>query len=242
MQLLLGDPKSPRVDKQTAAMLDKANTGKWMSDIQSGSSEFETGYILSEPTAAHVAVMDKKDTYVSVVTSLNTWFGSKVMTDDGILMNNAMGNFAIPTEESPAESRTSNQMARGRRPLSYNVVALTMDTADICGKRIVTGGATPGSVGEVLSVPLLLNLDLKSSIDEARIDFRNDTVYVEGARGPDGLSKILSDFRSHEGADMIRLPYTTVNAVEKHLDLVTRIDDVSRGDHTEDLSASDDYV
>merc|ERR1719232_2188960 len=34
-------------------------------------------------------MMDKKDNYVSLVTSLNTWFGSKVMTSSGILLNNA---------------------------------------------------------------------------------------------------------------------------------------------------------
>jgi hypothetical protein len=36
-------------------------------------------YNLSDPVAANVGVMDKKDNYVSVVTSLNTWFGSKVI-------------------------------------------------------------------------------------------------------------------------------------------------------------------
>ena len=36
-------------------------------------------YALSDPVAANVGVMDKKDNYVSVVTSLNTWFGSKVI-------------------------------------------------------------------------------------------------------------------------------------------------------------------
>jgi gamma-glutamyltranspeptidase len=39
---------------------------------------FESSYALSDPVAAHVAIMDKNDNYVSVVTSLNTWFGSKV--------------------------------------------------------------------------------------------------------------------------------------------------------------------
>ena len=33
------------------------------------------------PVSAHVAAMDRRDIYVSVVTSLNTWFGSKVRRD-----------------------------------------------------------------------------------------------------------------------------------------------------------------
>ena len=65
------------------------------------------------------------------------------MTSDGILLNNAMANFAIPNDSG--ELDTLNQLAQGRRPLTSNVVALTMDTKDICGTRIVTGGSTASS-------------------------------------------------------------------------------------------------
>ena len=80
------------------------------------------------------------------------------MTQDGILLNNAMANFAIP-DDSGGDLATANQLVEGRRPLTSNVVALTMDTKNICGMRIVTGGATASSVGQVLAFPLLLNLD-----------------------------------------------------------------------------------
>ena len=58
--------------------MDKSNAGKWISQIQSDGLGASPNYALSDPVAANVAVMDKKDHYVSVVTSLNTWFGSKV--------------------------------------------------------------------------------------------------------------------------------------------------------------------
>ena len=70
------------------------------------------------------------------------------MSKNGILLNNAMSNFAIPNETEDLET-TSNQIAQGRRPLTSNLVVLTMDTQDICGQRIITGGATPSSVGQV---------------------------------------------------------------------------------------------
>ena len=66
----------------------------------------------------------------------------------GILLNNAMANFAIPNENEDS-SNTSNRMGEGRRPLTSNLVSLIMDTKDICGHRIVTGGASPSSVGQV---------------------------------------------------------------------------------------------
>jgi gamma-glutamyltranspeptidase len=58
------------------------------------------------------------------------------MTKDGILLNNAMANFAIPNESGSLT--TANQLVEGRRPLTSNVVALTMDTKTICGSRIGT--------------------------------------------------------------------------------------------------------
>merc|ERR1719411_1533997 len=106
--------------------MNKDNAAKFVSERQSAGSEQDPNYLLGDPVAANVAVMDKKDNYVSVVTSLNTWFGSKVMTKDGILLNNAMANFAIPNESGALT--TANQLAEGRRPLTSNVVALTMDT------------------------------------------------------------------------------------------------------------------
>ena len=135
LQLKLGD--NANADQQVKAlqenMMDKSNAPQWTSDIQK-ENVFDPSYALSDPVASNVAVMDKKDNYVSVVTSLNTWFGSKVMTSSGILLNNAMANFAIPSESGELE--TFNQLAEGRRPLTSNVVALSMDTRDICGTRI----------------------------------------------------------------------------------------------------------
>ena len=144
LQLRLGDSPDQEVENLVKVMLDKNNAAKWTSDIQ-GESVFEANYALSDPVAANVAIMDKKDNYVSVVTSLNSWFGSKIMTKSGILLNNAMANFAIPNESVT----TANVMATGKRPLTKNVVALTMDTKNICGTRIAAGGSTASSVAQV---------------------------------------------------------------------------------------------
>ena len=52
-------------------------------------------YALSDPVAANVGVMDKKDNYVSVVTSLNTWFGSKVIWNLFVASRNETTNSPI---------------------------------------------------------------------------------------------------------------------------------------------------
>ena len=93
--------------------------------------------------------MDRKDNYVSVVTSLNTWFGSKIMSSDGIILNNALSNFARPWEVEAGSETSSNYMIVGARPLTRSVVALAMDKERICGNRLVTGAAAADGLAEV---------------------------------------------------------------------------------------------
>ena len=186
-----------------------------------------------EPKTLMSNLINRKDNYVSVVTSLNTWFGSKVMADNGILFNNAMANFAIPNESGELE--TFNQLATGRRPLTANVVALSMDTKDMCGTRIVTGGATASSVGQVLAYPLLLQSDLRSSVDAARIDVQHSTIFLENldVRGS-FKAKVVSDFLHRDEVKILSIPFTPVNAVEKTVDQPMSIDDFRSGTGSED--------
>ena len=79
LQLQLGDLPDMNVNKLVEYMLDKRNMPSIVSDIQRQGLGSDPNYALSDPVAANVAVMDKKDNYVSVTTSLNTWFGSKVI-------------------------------------------------------------------------------------------------------------------------------------------------------------------
>ena len=152
------------------------------------------------------------------------------MTKDGILLNNAMANFAVPSESGSLH--TANQLAEGRRPLTSNVVALTMDTKTICGSRIVTGGASASSVGQVLAFPLLMDLDLRSSVDSARVDVQNSAVSVENTDTVDSFSpKVLMEFQKLNDFHQLSLPYTSVNVVEKTIDQPIKIDDFRSGEN-----------
>lgn len=67
-------------------------------------------------------------------------------------------------------------------------------------------------------------------------------MFVENAYSRGSLSpQILSDFRRTENAHIQALPYATVNAVEKHFDVVLGVNDFRSGQHPED-GDSDDYV
>ena len=42
-----------------------------------------------------------------------------------------------------------DQLSRGQRPLTPNVVAIALDTERICGSRVAVGGSSADSVGQV---------------------------------------------------------------------------------------------
>ena len=97
---------------------------------------------------------------------------------------------------------------------------------------IVTGGASAGSVGQVLAFPLLLDSDLKASVDSARIKVQNSTVSVENAEiGQIKLisPKVLDEFKRLDAFYYLKTPYTSVNVVEKMIDHPIKIDDFRSG-------------
>ena len=140
------------------------------------------------------------------------------MTKGGIILNNALSNFFTPTEGSP--SPTVNRLAKGHRPLTPNVVALAMDTGDLCGSRYLFGGASADAVGQVMIQPLLDNMDMKTAVDSVRVLFRNGTLFLEWAidKGHADIQKVQEQYDGK--TNFLTLPYAAVNGLEKTLDKV----------------------
>ena len=145
-------------------------------------------------------------------------FGSKIMTDRGILLNNALGSFAPETYEG----HTANTIVEKRRPLSRNVVALSMDIENICGKRILVGGATSAAVGNVLSHMLFHDMAISDAVDAPRILVRDDRIRMEFAKIDPKEQKRIADAADENGVvvDKLHLPYSSVNGLEKWSDTV----------------------
>ena len=102
------------------------------------------------------------------------------MTGGGIILNNALSNFYTPS--ASGASSTANTLVEGNRPLTQNVVALAMDTRDICGSRYLFGGASADAVGQVMAETLLdEDEDLRTAVDSARLLYRNETYFLEFA-------------------------------------------------------------
>lgn len=104
--------------------------------------------ILTDSGTSQLVAIDDEGLAVTLTTTVNTFFGSKVMTSDGIVLNNEMDDFSSPDESNSYGyvATTANFVAGGKRPLSSIAALIAVDsegelklaTGSAGGSRIIT--------------------------------------------------------------------------------------------------------
>ncbi|KAI1077704.1 gamma-glutamyltranspeptidase [Whalleya microplaca] len=148
----LGDPSFvDGLDKYQEQMLSDATAA----EVRSKISDFKTQNVswydpaglesLETPGTSHIVTADKSGLAISLTTTVNLLFGSRVMVPEtGVIMNDEMNDFSIPGSSnafgyipSPA-----NFVRPGKRPLS-SISPTIVETPD--GKLYFVIGSAGGS-------------------------------------------------------------------------------------------------
>ncbi|KDR09688.1 gamma-glutamyltransferase 7-like isoform X2 [Zootermopsis nevadensis] len=186
--------------------------------------EYERGEVnfgsLTQSASSHVAAVDLNDIYVSVVSGLNTWFGSQLLTNGGFVLNNALVNFGVG----------KNSPFPGKRPLSLATPIIAVERRRVCGRRLVLGSADMTVAAQLLSRLLVLDTNITWSVEAPRFQIAdgNKSIFLEDHVPP--LSKNAQEYLQTFGYRLQSLskPYQSCNIVEKVADeLVSHSD--SRG-------------
>lgn len=124
----LGDPAFVKgMHKFLKDMLSPATAALIRSKISDAKTEQVSYYnpegleSLETPGTSHISVADASGMAVSLTTTINTYFGSRVMVPEtGVVMNNNMDDFSIPGKSNyfgyiPSQA---NYIKPGKRPLS----------------------------------------------------------------------------------------------------------------------------
>ena len=135
----------------------------------------------------HLSVVDRHGNAASVTSTVNTLFGSKVISPStGILLNNEMDDFSIPNASNsfglyPSES---NYVQPGKRPLSSMSPSILVEKSS--GKVLIVGGASGGpriitSTAQVILNYVTKGLDLISAVFSPRYHSQllPDVAYIE---------------------------------------------------------------
>ena len=212
----MGDPDFSKIP--VAQLIDKKYAAAWRDSIDPGhaspSKELKRPAIFSEleqyakehPAAVmphesdqttHYSIVDADGNAVSVTTTLNGWFGSRVTVDGlGFLLNDEMDDFSskpgAPNSDGLIQGE-ANAIGPGKRPLS----SMTPTIVAHDGKTVLVLGS-PGSSKIITTVANVLIgvIDYGMNIQEAENAprFHNqwlpDVVNVEKWFSPDTLSAL----------------------------------------------------
>ncbi|KAM4740190.1 glutathione hydrolase 7-like [Anableps anableps] len=130
----LGDPNySSSVTDLLSAMISKGQI-KGLQQRMLYASHTIIYPFPTEQLTGQLVVMGPDDLMVSVASSLNRPFGSRIITESGILLNSLILDFFWPNQrEEQHQSNQKNSLEPGKRPLTFLMPALMVPTRNKCG-------------------------------------------------------------------------------------------------------------
>ena len=142
-------------------------------------------------STTHISVIDSMGNAVSMTSSIENAFGSRLMVG-GFLLNNQLTDFSFIPEKDGKP--VANHAAPEKRPRSSMAPTLVIDAN---GKIVLVIGSPGGSniIGYVIQTiiaALQWDLDIQSAINMPHIINRNGTTYLESNAGLDTLIPTLT--------------------------------------------------
>lgn len=155
MRTKLGDPLFvDGMAEYQAGMLSAATAAEVRAKI-SNHTTFNTSYydpdnieVLSDHGTSHIVAADRTGLSVSITTTINTIFGSRVMVPEtGVILNNEMNDFSIPgtTNAFGYAPSEANYIRPGKRPLSSISPTMAEYPASEGGGLFFISGSAGGS-------------------------------------------------------------------------------------------------
>jgi gamma-glutamyltranspeptidase/glutathione hydrolase len=180
-------------------------------DVIPGASRHSEDSPDGSGATTHVSVVDPDGVAVSLTTTLNTWFGSKlVAAGTGVLLNNEMDDFTttpgMPNHFGLIQG-DANTIHPGKRPLSAMTPTIVADPDDRL--RLVVG--TPGgatiitTVFQVVSNMVDYGMDLRQAVRASRVHHQHL---------PDRIETEPGALPSHVGEELARIGHEVVERGE----------------------------
>ncbi len=131
------------------------------------------------PSTSHIVAVDRYGNAVSMTTTIEQAFGSRLMTKSGFLLNNELTDFSFVPEENGKP--VANRVEPGKRPRSAMAPTIVYDRA---GRLFMVAGSPGGSaiinyVAKTLLGVIDWKLDPQAAIDLPNIGSRNGPTELE---------------------------------------------------------------
>lgn len=134
---------------------------------------------------SHVCVVDHDGNAVALTTTVNGYYGAKLVTPTGVVLNNQIDDFAVAVDASNMyglRQGAENLVGAGKRPLSSMTPVLVIDADRVVG--CVGGSGGPRIISNTLQVLLdlfVFGLDPTTAVAAPRIhhQWQPDVLVVE---------------------------------------------------------------
>ncbi len=139
---------------------------------------------------SHIAIVDRSGNAVSLTTTIESFFGARIMAS-GFLLNNQLTDFSFVPEQDGQP--VANRVQPGKRPRSSMAPTLVFDAS---GKLHMVVGSPGGSliigyVVKALVATLDWKLDIQAAIDLPNMTSRNDATEIEAGTDAQTLEAAL---------------------------------------------------
>jgi len=201
--LYVGDPDF--IDVPTAGLIDRSyiwtrslliDSQKSMGKAKAGQPPMRKTMLLApsdgiEHGTSHVAIVDRDGNAVSMTTTIEDGFGSRLMTQSGFLLNNELTDFNFaPTEDG---KDVANRVEPGKRPRSSMSPTIVLDGSN---KLYAVVGSPGGSqiipyVTKTLVGLLDWKLDPQVAVDLPNFGSRNGPTELEAGTEAEGWKPAL---------------------------------------------------
>uniref|UniRef100_A0A8C1TIU7 Gamma-glutamyltransferase 7 n=1 Tax=Cyprinus carpio TaxID=7962 RepID=A0A8C1TIU7_CYPCA len=157
-------------------------------DSQASAAEHYTqSYELQEgAVASQLMIMGTDDLIVSVMSSLNRPFGSRIVTPSGILLNSQILDFSWPNKtHSAAAYNQRNSIEPGKRPASFLMPIAVRPSIGLCGTYVALGSSNGeralSGITQVLINVLSARNNMSDSVSYGRLHplIQNNTLLVD---------------------------------------------------------------
>ncbi|THU50041.1 hypothetical protein C4D60_Mb06t15890 [Musa balbisiana] len=148
MRMNLGDPDFVNINQYVTDMLSPFFAKKIQQKIVDNTT-FEPSYYMArwsqlrDHGTSHLCIVDTDRNAVSLTTTVNSYFGARVLSSStGILLNNEMDDFSTPAETTPDHlpPAPANFIEPNKRPLSSMAPIIVLKDNQLAGVVGASGG------------------------------------------------------------------------------------------------------